>query len=190
VMSIFKDIETKATQAKDNLFKKFENKATEMKATINSREEILEELNVNDESEITGGKFRELLGFSGKIDYKTLELFLPKIPDLNILVKQNQDFILSSLNSQNKMDEKAIEEFGKTKAIIAELLKRDNLSSEETIFILKLLAETDGRIDSKATESGKRMKELITEGLKIGGFVAVAILAVIFKSGNNGGGKS
>jgi len=183
-MSILKKFETKANETKASIINKFEKKPKETEKAINSREELLNELKVNDESEITGSKFQDLLGLAGKIDFKTLELFMPQIPNLNNLVKQNQDFILASINSQNKIDEKAIEEFGKTKAIIAELLKRENLSPEETMFILKLIAETDGRIDGKSSESGKRMNELIIEGLKIGGFVAIAIIAVIFKSGN------
>ena len=186
-MSIIKKLETKANETKASILNKFEKKPIKTNAAINSREEILNKLNVTDESEINGSKFRDLLELAGNVDFKTLELFMPQIPNLNILVKQNQDFILASINSQNKIDEKAIEEFGKTKAIIAELLKRENLGPEETMFILKLIAETDGRIDNKSSEAGMRMNELIKEGLKIGGFVAVAILAVIFKNGNGNG---
>lgn len=189
-MSILNKIETKTNNAKAAILKKFEKKTVGTQETINSREEILNELNVTNENQITGKTFRDLLGFAGKIDYKTLEQFLPQIPNLNSLVKQNQDFILASINTQNKIDEKTIEEFGKTKIIIAEYLKRDNLSPEETMFILKLLNETDERIDIKSFESGKRMDALIKEGIRVGGFVAVAILAVIFKSGNGGGGKA
>ncbi|MBB6451604.1 hypothetical protein HNQ94_000025 [Salirhabdus euzebyi] len=157
---------------------------------LDSREKILNELGVNNEGEITENKFKQLLGMIGKIDHKTLELFVPQIPNLNLLVKQNQDFILQSINSQNKIDEKAIEEFSKTKVLIGELLKRENLSPEETMFLLKLYSQTDERIDKKASQSGNRMKELITEGIKIGRFVALAIFAIFFSSRNSGGGKS
>jgi len=37
------------------------------------------------------------------------------------------------------------------------------------MFLLKLYSATDDRIDKKSTQSGNRMKELIKDGLKIGG---------------------
>ncbi|MFO1443300.1 hypothetical protein KDN24_08765 [Bacillus sp. Bva_UNVM-123] len=103
-----------------------------------SREAVLNEIGVESEAELAENKnFLKFLGLTNKIDINVLEKMLPAIPNVTNLLKQNQDFILNGIKDQKEVSVKALESFNKTKEIIAENLKKDNLTPEQWIELIK-----------------------------------------------------
>lgn len=149
-----------------------------------SREAVLNEIGIKSEVELAeNSNFLRFLGLTNRLDIRVLEKMLPAIPNVTNLLKQNQDFILNGIKEQKEVSVKALESFNKTKEIIAENLKKDNLTPEQWIELIKLLDKTDDRVEDIQKETKKSFGDYIQKGIKYGGFVALGMLAVVLKSG-------
>lgn len=156
----------------------------EKELKLMSREAVLNQIGVESEVELEeNNNFLKLLGLTNSIDINVLEKMLPAIPNVTNLLKQNQDFILNGIKEQKEVSIKALESFNKTKEIIAENFKKDNLTPEQWIELLKMLDKTDDRVDDIYKETKKSFGEYIQKGIRYGGFVALGMLAVVLKSG-------
>jgi nicotinate-nucleotide pyrophosphorylase len=152
--------------------------------TLVSREAVLNEIGIKSEVELAENKsFLRLLGLTDRIDLKILEKMLPSIPNITSLIKQNQDFILNGIKEQKEVTIKTIDSFNKTKDIIAENLRKDNLTSEQMMEFIKMLDKTDDRVEDTQNKTLNTIKEYMQKGIKYGGFVALGVLAVVVKSG-------
>lgn len=149
-----------------------------------SREAVLNEIGIKSEVELAeNNNFLRFLGLTNRLDIRVLEKMLPAIPNVTNLLKQNQDFILNGIKEQKEVSVKALESFNKTKEIIAENLKKDSLTPEQWIELIKMLDKTDDRVEDIQKETKKSFGEYIQKGIKYGGFIALGMLAVALKSG-------
>jgi len=159
-------------------------KAYEKELKLTNIEGVMNEVGVESQVELSESKnFIRLLGLIDRIDVKVLEKVLLAIPNVTNLIKQNQDFMLDGIKEQKDVSINAIESFNKTKDIIAENLRKDNLSFEETMALFKMLDKIDDRVEDIQIKTINSFKEYGQKGIKYGGFVALGVLAIVLKSG-------
>ena len=160
------------------------------KEVLNSKQQVLNKLGLDSEKELSNENvFRRFISMDAVIDKEILGMILPKIENFSELVVKQQEFIAEMADKQKFIDEKALEGFNTTKEIISEVIKANpTMDTELMIYLIDSLKEMDKYISDHAKDSGNRNERLIKYGIGIGGVVATAVLAIVYKGG--GGGKS